>query len=251
MKLIFHLILIIVLLNLCASYINLGKITRGSWRDFSTADKPRYVCYYVDTNDFQKDSNIYFKVRLTYGSFSSGYMYYGGANTLHNEGVDLNLPHYVYRDSYSSTSTPGIYLYKDYTYFFIVPKPNYRYLYIAPPPTFNYDRILSRITVYNTDKFGISIWVWIGIGAFVLVVIILSIVFYRCKRAQRKAEEESLQNPTVDPIPLNASPDSNEPKNVNPNPIPPPTPAPYVPNPVVYAPVPSPYAPVPYPPPVY
>ena len=253
MKIIFHLILIIVLLNLYSSYTLFGKITKGSWRSFSPANKESSYCYYVDTNDFQKDSKIYFKVTLTYGSFNTAYMYYGGANTLHNEGTDLSLPNSVYRDSYSSVSTTGGYLYKEYTYYFVVPKPSYRYLYFAPPTTYNFDRLLATITVYNTDRFGISIWVWIGIGIFVLVVIILSIVFYACKRAQRKAQEESLQNPTVDPIPLNVSPGANEPINVNPNPIPPPSPAPYVPNPNVYTPIQYPPVQSPYiqPPPVY
>ena len=70
----------------------------------------------------------------------------------------------------------------------------------------------------------------------------MSIVFYACKRAQRKAQEESLQNPSVDPIPLNT------------NPISPPSQVPYDPNPnpnafapAQYSPVPSPYGPVPSP----
>ena len=227
-----------------------GELSKYSYRSYYPRDN-KNIAYYIDTWNFGSDRRLYFKTTITYGRFSNGYLDYQGYDYKENTGVNIYLNRDIRYDRYSSGSFYSTLLYKDYTYYFIVDKPSYRYLYVAAPDTDNYDSLLSTITVYSTNSFGISVWVWIGIGAFVLVVIILSIVIYRCKRAQREAELKSLQNPAVDPIPLNANPVTDEPNQnsneENSNPIQPPTPPPYVPNPNVYAPVQSPYAPNPSP----
>ena len=207
-------------------YKVLGKITKYGEQKFYPYDDGKYCTYYIKLDDFSKDDKIYFKAKLTYGSFESGYMHYAGYNTLFSNGKKIPLPNSVYRDSYSSSSISGGLLYRDYTYFFIINKPSYNYLYIAPPPTSNYDRILSWVVVTNTNRFGISVWVWIGIGIFVLVVIILSIVIYRCKKAQR---QKNIDPTVVEPLGLNAVPNT------------------YNPNANAYAPSPVPYNPNPYP----
>ena len=227
MKLILLLILIIAPLHiLCQNFNVLGELIKSDSRYYYPSAHPtNYNAYYIRTSSFPKDDILYFKMTIRYGRFRSSSMYYEGRNSIVNS------------------------LYNSYTYYYKVSKPSYDYLYVAPP-NYEYHSGISTVEVYSTNSFGISIWVWIGIGIFVLVVIILSIVFYACKRAQRKAQEESLQNPGVDPIPLNTNPDSNEPINVNINPIPPPSQVPYDPNPNPNAFAPaqySPYGPVPSP----
>lgn len=209
MKLIFLIFLVIAPFHLSVTYTLLDELPKYSDRSFDPAKRGKYCCYYINTENFSKDTKLYFKAKITYGSFDGGYMHYGGNNERFSLGDELTLPNSVYRDSYSSTSAGG--LYKDYTYFFIIQKPSQKYLYVAPPPPFNYDRLLSLVTVYSTNSFGISVWVWIGIGAFILIVIILSIVFYRYKRAQRLKNIDPL---VAEPIALNTTPNTYV-QNVN------------------------------------
>ena len=249
MKLIFLLSLVFAPLHIyCYNFNVLGELTKYSSRIFYPKSGENLDnAYYIRLDDFKKDDTLYFKTTIRYGYFNNRYLYYGGYNNIQDSVSLTSLKDYSSRE-YSSTMS-GLF-YNSYTYFYKIIKPSTAYLYIAPP-FYSYQPVLCSIEAYSTNSFGISIWVWIGVGAAVLVVIILSIVFYKCIRARRKAQEQSLQNPNVDPIALN----TNEPNNENPNPIPPPSPAPYVPNPNVYSPFPSPYAPVPspytQPPPVY
>ena len=252
MKLILLLILIIAPLHiLCQNFNVLGELVKSDSRYYYPSAHPtNYNAYYIKTSSFPKDDILYFKMTIRYGYFRGSSMYYEGRNSIVNS-LYLNS-----RQDYNSRDYTSIYsgsFYNSYTYYYKVSKPSYDYLYVAPP-NYEYHSGISSVEVYSTNSFGISIWVWIGIGIFVLVVIILSIVFYACKRAQRKAQEESLQNPSVDPIPLNTNPVSNEPINVNINHISPPSQVPYNPNPnpnafapAQYSPVPSPYGPVPSP----
>ena len=226
-----------------------GELSKYSYRSYKPRNN-KNIAYYIDTSNFGSDRRLYFKTTITYGRFSNGYLDYQGYDYKENTGVNIYLNRDIKYDRYSSGSFYSTLLYKDYTYYFIVDKPSQRYLYVAAPDTNNYDPLLSTITVYSTNSFGISVWVWIGIGAFVLVVIILSLIIYYCKKAQRKAEEKRLENPKAEPIQLSSSPindESNENNEQNPNPVPAPIPPPYVPNPNVYVAVPSPYSPVPSP----
>ena len=262
MKLKFLLLLIFAPLSFCGSNFRvLGELLKYDSREFDPEDKGEFCAYYIDLSKFSGDSRLYFKTTITYGRFRSGSLDYQGYDYIERDNNNIYLNNYVNYDDYSSTGIYAGLLYNSYTYYFIVYKPNTRYLYVAPPRISYYNRILTRITVYSTNRFGISIWVWIGIGAFVLVVIILSIVIYRCKRAQR--ERELIEATSVDPIPLNPSPISIEPnqvtdnQNLSPNTQNPssniqnppyaPSPSPYVPNPNVYTQGPSPYAPSPAP----
>lgn len=252
MKLIFLLSLIFAPLHILSyDYHVLGELPKYSSKIFYP-QSAKYLdnAYYVRLSDFPKDDTLYFKVTIRYGYFTRGYMYYQGYNYIPSDTVSLSSSKDYHSRDYSSVMS-GLF-YNSYTYYYKISKPSTTYLFVGHPD-YRYQNSLSSIEVYSTNSFGISIWVWIGIGIFVFVVIILSIVFYACRRAQRKAQEQNLQNPTIDPIPLNVGQGTNEPLNVNPNPIPPPSPAPYVPNPNVYTPIQYPPVQSPYiqPPPVY
>ena len=120
-------------------YKVLGELSKYSNEKFNPNEEGKYCAYYINADLFPKDSKLYFKVTLTYGTFEHGNMFYEGSDTKFDNDSTIILSNNVNNDSYSNTSD---------TYYFIISKPNNSYLYFAPPPVDSYNNF-STITVYN------------------------------------------------------------------------------------------------------
>ena len=121
----------------------LGELSKFSSKEFNPSQKGEYCSYYINTDNFPKETELYFNVTLTSVSFKDNYMYYGGNNDKYNEGKQISLSNYV---SYSSKH--------DNTYSFAIPKVSYKYLYIASSKPYNYGS-QSKIKIanlYNISK---------------------------------------------------------------------------------------------------
>ncbi len=220
MKLIILLFLIFAQCYLCATNFRvIGELTKYMERSFSPSTE-NYLdnAYYIKTSSFSRDETLYFKVTIRYGYFVNDYMFYEGRNYIDSFVYLNNRRSSSYRDDTRIYS--GLF-YNSYTYGYKITNPSTNYLYVAPPD-YRYQSGLSSITVASTNSLGIPVWVWIIVAGFVLVVAILSIVIYRCKRAQR---ENNIDTSSAEPI-------------INTSPVPP-SPSPYVPNPSPYAPNPT------------
>ena len=202
MKLIFLLFLAFAPLHIFCYHV-LGELIKYSSRRFYPhTEKYLDNAYYMKLSNFEKDDILYFKVTIRYGYFTNGYLPCEGSNSLYDS-VSLRATQYYHSREYSSVMS-GLF-YNSYTYNYKINKPFYTYLYVAAPD-YRYQSGLSNIEIYSTNSFGISIWVWIGVGAFVLVVIILSIVIYRCRRAQReKAIDTGSAQPIISPSPVDSN----------------------------------------------
>ena len=190
----------------------LGELPKNNSKDFIPRIDGKYCVYYIKTDDFPNDDELYFKVVLTSGSFEHGYMNYGGYNTQFNESNKITLPYYVY---YNSSTSQNISSNKYFTYYFVVPKTSYKYLYIAPPPPLIYDD-LSAIIVYNiegnkknnsntnsSNSNKVAIGVGVGVPCFVILVAVIVIILYKHKKGNLKST--SIDTSIIEPINLTST----------------------------------------------
>ena len=230
MKLIFESLLIFSLLYLYQAYFSRGYLSKYFCESiFGFPLERNNVTLFIITSYFPKDSTLFFKMTMKYGRFTSDYMNYRETNDLFNMRSSITLGRSTYRDSYSRISWNSSNYYTTETYYYSVAKPSTDYLYIAPPSgDFYYSDERSYIDICCTNKnYRISIWIYVGVGAAGLIVIILSIVFYRCERAQRL---KKIDTTVVESIALNTTPATV----VAPTTVQPPSPSPYIPNPTYY-----------------
>ena len=170
------------------AYTVLGELPKYSNETFSPKQKGKYCAYYIKTEDFSGDSEVYFDVKINNGDFEHEYMFYGGNDNLLNS---IILPNNVKRDTAGTT--------------FTVPKTNYKYLYVAPPPPYSYDdySIISISSEKKSNSNKVAIGVGIGVGAAVLIAIIIIIVV--CKKKNGSIESTTIDTSKNDPIHLGAT----------------------------------------------
>ena len=118
-------------------YVLLGELSKYSEKTFSPTEKGEFCSYRINIDNFPNDSQLYFKVTLTSGSFKDDYIYYLETDDLFNEGDEIVLINNI---SYSNIS--------DGSYIFTIPKTKSKYLYISPSRPYNYDS-QSKIKISN------------------------------------------------------------------------------------------------------
>ena len=121
----------------------LGEISKYCSKTFYPYEQGKYVVYYIDTKDFSRDDNFYFKVTLINTNFEHEYMLYRFSDDKFNESSDIALFDHVYYNSSNNTDNNSL------DFYFIVPKSSEKYLYIAPPTPSNYNSH-SKITVFDS-----------------------------------------------------------------------------------------------------
>ena len=117
------------------TYIVLGELSKYSEKSFAPSEKGIYCAYYINTDDFPNNNNLFFNVSINSGSFAHTKMYYISTNTKYGENSEFT---FYSEPSYATSSNNT----------FIVPKTSNKYLYVAPPTPFNYDS-KTKITISN------------------------------------------------------------------------------------------------------
>ena len=118
-------------------YTVLGELPKYRNEKFIPKEKGKYCAYYIKTENFLKDSELYFNAEIDKGDFEHEYMFYGWNDSQLNPGSSIILTNNVKRDLSRMN--------------FTIPMASYKYLYIAPPPPDNYDDH-SIITVYSINR---------------------------------------------------------------------------------------------------
>ena len=126
------------------AYKVLGEIQKYSNETFNPHEKGKYCTYYIDTDDFPTDDELYFQVELSHGTFEHKNMYYEGFKTKFNTDKKIALSDFVSSKSSSKIDD-------EYTYNFTIPKSSHKYLYIAVPPSTNNIETTS-ITIYSINN---------------------------------------------------------------------------------------------------
>ena len=118
------------------TYTLLGELSKYSEKSFAPSDKGVYCAYYIRTDDFPNNNNLFFEVSINSGSFAHNKMYYIRTDTKYSENTDIT---FYYESDYTTSSNNT----------FILPKSSYQYLYVAiPSPSSNYDS-KTKITISN------------------------------------------------------------------------------------------------------
>jgi hypothetical protein len=172
-------------------YKLMGELTQYSNETFSPSNDGIYIAYYIKTEYFSKEDEIYFDAGISSGEFENQYMFYGSSDTLFSTGTFISLTNNVKRDLAGTT--------------FTINKPSTEYLYIAPPTPYSYNS-QSVITVSNTSSSNtnkVALGVGIGVGAAVLIAIIIIIVY--CKNKSGSVESTTIDTSKTDPVHLGAA----------------------------------------------
>lgn len=121
-----------------ATFKVLGDLSKFSDKTYIPSDQGVNCVYYINTENFQKEKNLYFNMTIDSGVFEqmnmNFYMRYGEFNTGLISGSTVTLYNYV-----TSSNTT----------FEVTKSTIYKYLYVAPPPLSSYNS-KTKITVYNT-----------------------------------------------------------------------------------------------------
>ena len=187
MKLIF--LLILGLLNLFEGkqYTVLGRISSDEKQKTSKNN----FCVYVDTSEFENESEIPIKVTVYSGSFEDSVLYYGSSDAEPALGSDVNLDSRKNSDSHDceGLETWGFYIYYYfYTDLYNVPKPNKRYLIIGIPEFsghFDY-----YVEIEASKLFPLWLKIVLIIAGIVLLVLLIKLFLY-CYKKKRSSKEDN------------------------------------------------------------
>ena len=171
-------------------YKLMGELTQYSNETFSPSNDGIYIAYYIKTEYFSKEDEIYFDADISSGEFENQYMFYGSSDTLFSTGTFISLTNNVKRDLAGTT--------------FTIKKPSFKYLYFAPPPPLKYYSN-SIITISNPKKSNsnkLAIGLGIGIPCFVILLVIIIVI---CTKKGRSVESTTIDTSKNEPIHLGAT----------------------------------------------
>ena len=180
MKLIYLLIIGLFHLSFGEKYDVLIDISKTNY--ITTISKSQ--CVYIDTYEFEKQTEIGVKVTVYNGSFREDIMYYIGSNTIP---FDVNPTVYENYDSSSYSGYDfGFNNFLHFTYYFKIPKANERYLFVSIPEFFIESDGYVEIGIGAPFPIWAIILIVLG-GVIVISIIIIVIICYIRKSRTRNS----------------------------------------------------------------
>ena len=192
MKLIFLLIIGLLQSSFGKKCDVLGRISKS----YSQTTSSKNYCVYIDTYDFEKETEIGIKVTVYEGYFEESIMYHIGDNDI------PSVLYPTYYESYYSSSYSGYdygyYTYYDrYTYYFKIPKPSERYLFVSIPDF--YIRYYGYVEIEIEDPFPVWAIILIVLGVIVFIAIIIIVIIYFIRKSRKISTMLPISQPVYYP----------------------------------------------------